>query len=294
METYMVRLEKSLSKLSDVQVRVAQYMLDNLEKVVFMTIEDIARETNVSPSTVVRLASALGFHGFTEMLNSLQDIVKERLITPDELVSKYTESAEQTVYDVFNETVEKDISLIRHTLRGITNEKIDTALTILRDASRIAVIGLRSSYASAQFAAHTLNEILGNTTLLSLGYGSLPEEVMKFKNGDVLLAISFPRYSKTTLNVVKLAHENGCKVISITDSILSLLALYSDLVLPCQFRGLIVHNSIVPAISIINAITNSLGYELEKNGKNFRERLKTTDRILKEWDTLIYTKRESE
>ena len=122
-------------------------------------------------------------------------------------------------------------------------------------AKRIYILGVRSSAALASFLYFYLNPVFENVVLVDTSSGSeMFEQMFRISEEDVCVAISFPRYSKQTINALRFINDRGTKIIAITDSNVSPIAEYADTLLVAKSDMVSVVDSLVAPLSLINAL----------------------------------------
>lgn len=250
------RIKQHLPEFSKSQKLIAEYILQHYDKAAFMTASKLGKKINVSESTVVRFANAIGFDGYPELQKSLQDLVKMKLTTIQrlELAEDYTENN-----NIVQFVLKSDLENIKATLDTLDIEVFNKVVDSLFEARRIYIIGLRSSMALAEFLGFYLNLILDNVRVVSYGVSDIFEQLLRVGESDVVIGIGFPRYSRRTIDALKYAKEKKAKVIAITDSNLSPLTESADCVLLAKSNIASFVDSLVAPLSLINALIVSVG-----------------------------------
>lgn len=265
------------------QKRIANYILEHYDKAAYMTASKLGVIVGVSESTVVRFAIELGFDGYPEMQRSLQELIRMRLTAVQRV-----DVANDLIGDgdVLDKVLESDSDKIRRTLEDIDRTAFDEAVEKIVTAKNIYIIGVRSSSALAGFLNFNLRMIFDNIRFVQTTSGSeMFEQIMNIGENDVLIAISFPRYSTRIVNAVEYAHSAGADVISITDSEQSPIAANADQVLLARSDMASFVDSLVAPLSIINAIIVAVA---RKRPEDVRSRLEKLEKIWDEYE--VYTK----
>lgn len=267
--------------------KIAEFILTHYDKAAFMTASKLGDCVGVSESTVVRFASELGFEGYPELQKALQDQMRTRLTS----VQRIEVSIDRFGHDeIFKRVLLHDIDRIRQTLEESTSEFFGSAVNIIVGAHRIYIMGLRSSASLASFMGYYFNLMLPNVTVIETGSRSeLYEQLMHMTKDDVLIGISFPRYSKQTVHALDFAKTIGARSIAITDSADSPIAQKSDISLFAKSDMVSFVDSLVAPMSLINALILAVSIQNRDTvSKNF-ERL---DKIWEEYE--VYEKNEGE
>ncbi len=239
-------------KLSKGHKKLAQYITENYDKAAFMTASKLGEKVGVSESTVVRFATEMGFKGYPELQKELQQMIKSKLTAVQRMEVSSNLIGEQ---DAIKKVLNGDIELIRDTLEQISAEEFTKAVETINNAKRIYILGVRSSAALASFLYFYFNPVFENVVLVDTSSGSeMFEQMFRIGSEDVCVAISFPRYSKQTINALRFINDRGTKIIAITDSKDSPIAEYADNLLVAKSDMVSVVDSLVAPLSLINAL----------------------------------------
>ena len=248
----LTMIQGRMPDLSKGQKQIANFILAHYEKAAYMTASKLGGLVGVSESTVVRFAIELGFDGYPELQRSLQDLIRTRLTAFQRIEVTNHLIGDN---DVLDKILLSDADKIRHTLESIDREAFNTAVDRIIAARHIYIIGVRSASSLASFLSQNFQLIFDNVHFVQTTSGSeMFERIMRIGEGDVMIAISFPRYSKRTINAVEYARENGANVIALTDSVLSPIARYADELLTAQSDMASFVDSLVAPLSVINAL----------------------------------------
>lgn len=239
-------------KLSKGHKKLVEYITDNYDKAAFMTASKLGEKVGVSESTVVRFATEIGFKGYPELQKELQRMIKSKLTAVQRMEVSSNLIGEQ---DAIKKVLNGDIELIRKTLDSVSSVEFSKAVETINSAKRIYVLGVRSSAALASFLYFYLNPVFENVVLVDTSSASeMFEQMFRIGENDVCVAISFPRYSKQTINALRFINDRRTKIIAITDSDDSPIAEYADTLLVAKSDMVSVVDSLVAPLSLINAL----------------------------------------
>lgn len=257
-------IQSQYTRLSKGQKLIAQYILNNYDKVAFMTASKLGDTVGVSESTVVRFANALGYNGYPKLQAALQELIKNKLTTVQrvDMADEYSSD-----YAILNKVLKSDIDNIRVTLEEIDEKAFEEASNKLLNARKIYILGARSSFVVAQYLGFYLDVILDNVHVIRMDMGDAFEQVVRMSEEDVVITISFPRYSKKSYQLVSYAKEKGAHVISITDSLFAPVASLSDNTLLTKSNMASFVDSLVPPLSVANALAISVGMKKKEDIK---------------------------
>ena len=266
-------IQGQYARLSKGQKLIAQYILNNYDKVAFMTACKLGETVGVSESTVVRFANALGYSGYPKLQEALQELIKNKLTTVQRVEMARSEYSDDAT--ILNKVLKSDIDNIRDTLEGIDKNAFKCAAESILKARKIYILGMRSSFTIAQYLGFYLDIILDNVHIVRMDMGDAFEQVVRMNEEDVLISISFPRYSRKSYQVAKYAKSKGAHIISITDSMFSPVASLSDNILLVKSNMASFVDSLVPALSVANALAISVGMKEKEDIKEYFNDLET-------------------
>ncbi len=248
--------------------RLAEFINQNPEKAIFMTATALGDVCQVSESTVVRFAVALGYKGFPDMRKALRSAVRQSLTSAE----RFAIASSIDEREVLRTVLRNDEQNLRKTMDSISQAEMDDAVTRLLAARRIYIMGLRSAAPLAQFLYHYLHQILDDVVLVHNATGDVFEEVARITGRDVMVGVSFPRYSARTLECMRFARENGAQVIGLTDSESSPLRETCDVCLCASTDMGSFVDSLAAPMSVINALIVSVGlHRREELAEHFKQ-----------------------
>lgn len=248
----MVIMNKRYKTMSKGQKILARYTMENYTKVAFMTASKLGETVGVSESTVVRFANALGFSGYPKFQDALQELIKTKLTTVERVEMANRDYSSDS--KILGNVLKTDIENIKETMDSLEEKSYEDAINLMISAKKVYVMGLRSSIYVAKYLGYYLNYILDDVVIVRMDMGEPVEQMIKLGPGDVLIAISFPRYSRKTIQVARFAKNRGAKVIAITDSNNAPTAKISDVVVTVRNNMVSFVDSLVPAFSVANAL----------------------------------------
>ncbi len=234
--------------------RIAAFIAEHSDKAAFMTAVTLGHNCGVSESTVVRFATAMGYEGYPELQAALQELVRQRLTASE----RFNIASEIKENDVLRTVLRNDMRNIRLTTEDLSQEDFDRAVELLLSARRIYVMGLRSAAPLAQFFGHYLRLIFDEVVMVQNTIGEAFDEVERIGDVDVLVGMSFPRYSTRTVECMRIARENGARVIAVTDGALSPLSQVADVCLYAHTDMASFVDSLAAPLSLLNALIVAL------------------------------------
>ena len=250
-------IQERMPTLSKGQRRVAQFILDAYDKAAFMTASRLGETVQVSESTVVRFAAELGCGGYPNMQRALQEMVRSKLTSIQRIEVANDRLSGQ---DVLSTVMQADMELIRATLTEVDRERFSRAVDAILAARHIYILGLRSSAALADFLGFYFQMIFDNVQVVhTSSSGEIFEQLLRVGPEDVVIGLSFPRYSSRTVQALRFARDRGAGVVALTDSETSPLAETATELLLAQSDMASFVDSLVAPLSLVNALIVAVG-----------------------------------
>jgi len=271
-------IESAMPDMSKSHKKIAGYILDYYDKAAFMTAVRLARFTDVSESTVVRFAMELGFDGYPEMRRALQDAMRGKLTS----VQRIRVAKDRLgTGDILSHVLSSDIEQIRQTMEQTDSEDFAKAVDAICAARNIYILGLRSSSFLAKFMGFYFDLLFNNSRVISESPDSeVFEQIVRLSEGDLLIAISFPRYSRRTIKTMQYSRTVGAKIIAITDGLASPLTELADISLCARSDMISFLDTLVAPLSLVNALVVAVS---EKAPGDLYENFERLERIWEEY-----------
>lgn len=273
MENLFMKIDNMRDKLSKGQKRIAEYIEQHYDKAAFMTASRLGETVGISESTVVRFAVEIGYDGYPKLQRAMQELIKDKLTSVQRIE---VTSARFGDDDVLTSVLNQDIEKIKRTIEEISHEDFRAAVKSIVEAKNIYIFAVRSSSALANFLGYYFQLIFGNVRVLNTTSKiEIYENLIHINENDVIIGISFPRYSKTAVEGMKFASDRHASVIAITDSMLSPLVSPADHVLLASSDMASIVDSLVAPLSLINALIVATVIERKASVESTFQRLET-------------------
>ena len=287
MSDLMSKIQSGMSEFSKGQRSIARYIIEHYDKAAFMTASKLGATVGVSESTVVRFATELGYGGYPHLQKALQEMIRNKLTAVQRMEVTNDRMGNR---DVLRAVLNSDIEKIRLTLDELDQETFNTVVEEILNAKHIYILGVRSSYALSSFIGFYFNLMFDNVRLVHTTSASEAfEQILRVGEGDVVLGISFPRYSRRTLQALEYARYSGATVIALTDSRLSPLSQTAHYTLIAKSDMASFVDSLVAPLSVINALIVALGMRKQQEVSDIFNKLETI------WDEYqVYEKLDNE
>lgn len=275
----LIRIHDGYPKMSKGQKLLADYITDHYDKAVYLTASKLGSVVGVSESTVVRFAGELGYDGYPGLQRALEDMIRTRLTALQRMEVSRSRMDED---HILSSILQSDIENIKETMNLVDDEAFKEAIDMILRAKTIYILGVRSSGPLASFLSYYMNLIFDNVKLINTNSISETfEQMLKIGPADVMIGISFPRYSKRTVKAMEFAKARGASVIAITDSEQSPIAASAECVLKAHGNMVSFVDSMVGPMSLLNALVVALS--MNRQGE-VKENLENLENIWKEYD----------
>ena len=269
------KIQEMYSTFTPSQRNVADYFLKNYDSCAFLTLDDIALRIGVSTTTVIRFARTMGYRGYSELQRDIQDSVMSKVSLPE----RFVQIPKNTPHNqMLRETAENDIMNINRTLEMVSDEALEKAVKMLSGARNVYVLGMRSSFSLAYYAASRLGQIRPRIRLIESVGMVFPEELTETGPEDVCLAFTFPRYSRTTSSLLNLMKESGIKIILMTTPEKEGIVKIGDVTLFCSIQGDSFKNSLSGPSCLVNYLVKAVA---DQEPERAMETLEKTEDILR-------------
>ena len=276
------RIESSYPRLSPRLRQAARYMLGQPDDVALSSMRRVAERAGVHPSTMVRLAHALSYPGYGELREPFRRHLTGGRHYADRARDLVTRGTGSETAALLGELANQDIANIERTYAGVAADDFAAAVDALGDARRIYVVGLRKCFPVAAYF-HYAHQMFRDNAVLAAGRDTLlTDELRTLGAEDAMLAVSFSRYTRDTVEAVAHAAARGAAVVAITDSRLSPLAASARHVLVTAKRSPSFFGSLVGALSLAQALIAAL---VARGGDDAIAALGATERHLDAFDT---------
>ncbi|MGG2020267.1 MurR/RpiR family transcriptional regulator [Pseudomonas sp. S8] len=256
--------------------RIASYMSQQSERIMVDRISDIARECEVHPSAIVRFSQRFGFSGFSEM----QALFRTAYTHKASPVHNYqqrirsmiaNQSQQASDGDLARECIDATRSGIERLGRELDDVAFEKAVDLIVNADNIYVVGVRRSFAVADYLVYNLQHTHKRIHLVSGLGGSYREQMRSVRSGDLVIAISFTPYAKETQHCLRYARQQQANTLILTDSHLSPLAKNANSLLLINEGSALAFRSLSATLCLCQALFVAVAYRLELNVDEIHE-----------------------
>ena len=269
----ITKIKDNYSDLSKGHKKIADYVLSKYDKAAYLNASALAAEVGISESTVVRFAYELGCDGFASFQRALQEIIPNKLTSVQRMDVTTSRMGDK---DILTTVMQADLEKIKQTLEDTDRDEFSGAVDTIINAESVYILGVRSAASIAQFVYYYTTLLLPNVKLLHTSSSSeIFEQLIRTDKNAVVLAISFPRYSKRTLKAVQFASSRGSKIITIADSPYAPINEYATHKLIARSDMASFVDSLVAPLSLVNSLIVAIGMRKKEEVKKTFEQLES-------------------
>ena len=266
-ESFFDRLDAIYGYLNGMQRRIAEHWRTHAARVAEQSAEETADQLGITADDLTQMAQIMGYLDYTQLQADLRESLLDGGTVPQRV-----SSALQMQMDQLCAQLENDRNNLEKTMQLLPPEAIGRSISMLQQANKIWILGLRTSFSLAYYSYLRLSRVREQVNLVHATGLEYPEELSEIGTGDVLLAYLFPRYSKMTANLILLARGQGAKVLLVTDERAESLDAYADLMLPCFTRGVGETVSLAAPMSVSTFFAEALAQRIPQMAAKQAER----------------------
>ena len=256
-EDVIDELRRQYDRLTQSQKRIAEYIVDHPDRVAFSTVDQMAGQLGVNPSTIVRFTYRLGLKGFPDLQERTRQLVRGQLSAASEIVNENSVLV-HLEGTAFGTSLGQDLQNLRRTIAALKVEDLQRASDMIAAARRVFVVGSFNAYSVAFFLGLALDRIRGNTTIWSGDMTLQASQSLALGPEDCLIAFTSAPYAVSTQRAALLAKDARAKVIAVTDTPISAVGQIADVILAAASTGAGLQNSFLAAMAVANALLNGV------------------------------------
>ena len=265
MSSLVTKIGKQVNQMTKSQKKVANYLLFNMDKLLFFTADELAKAANVSTATVVRFARELDFEGYTDMQKAARLRFHDREEEPEDLPQSSPE--EDSSEYLLEKSFRQDIQNLKRTFQDLSREDLERACTLLKTSRRVYLVGMRISRSMATYAYINWGMLRKGVHLIHNEGLDYAEELIEINSEDLIVAFWAPRYKRATYQMLSHAKRQKASVLLITNREFNLTMEEGDfdVILRCCMENSSYQSSFVAPVTLVNYLTRQLELEFSKD-----------------------------
>ena len=252
------------TRLTKKEKRIAEFFLDEEQRVFLMNVADIAKTIDVSDTSVIRFIKSLGFENFTDFKNSGQEDIKSRLDKTNDFIKNLDIIKENSIEQLYIHKINEEVNKI---FNSNSQKQIKKISNLIMKAKNKYIVGFKSTAGIANFFGVRLGFMLENVSTFNIDDSVVVNSIFNIKQEDILIIFDYPMYSKAAVVLAKIARENKAKILLFTDSDNAPLAEYSDILYKVKLNGISVFNSLISTQILIEYLLTYISQFIEEKSK---------------------------
>ena len=252
------------TKLTKKEKRIAEFFLDEEQRVFLMNVADIAKTIDVSDTSVIRFIKSLGFENFTDFKNSGQEDIKSRLDKTNDFIKNLDIIKENSIEQLYIHKINEEVNKI---FNSNSQKQIKKISNLIMKAKNKYIVGFKSTAGIANFFGVRLGFMLENVSTFNIDDSVVVNSIFNIKQEDILIIFDYSMYSKAAVVLAKIARENKAKILLFTDSDNAPLAEYSDILYKVKLNGISVFNSLISTQILIEYLLTYISQFIEEKAK---------------------------
>lgn len=261
------------------QRTIADYLVEHLQTVPFLSIPELAHRIGVSEATIVRFAKRIGFAGFSDLKMVLVDLLRQQLPAAGDDTSNAPVSD-----DVLTTVARLEVTNIERSIEAIDRAVFDAAAEAVHQAPHTYTFGMGVSAHLAELAAYTLTQIGVRARCFSTRYSSPREQLVVVEPNDLVIVLSFPPYSKQTLRLLEEANDRGAGTIAVCDRLTAPAASRARWTLPVRSDNMMFTNAVAAVTVLFNALAGEVA---SSHRQDAIDAISAINRVLTDDDNII-------
>ncbi len=268
-------VRQRLDSLSPAERRLARALLASYPIAGLESVARFAERAGVSPPTVTRFITKLGFRGYPEFQESLRHEVQARLSSP---LARYRDEPQRAGTDsILGGALEVSAHNLQATLGLLSHRDVNEAVTALADVRRrVMVLGGRVSATLARYLAGQLHLLRPGIGLVDSDRSAPAQQLIDMRKTDVLVVFDYRRYQPDTIESARVAASRGCNVVLFTDQWLSPASAFARQVLVTSVETVGPFDSLVGAMAVVEAVVAEV---LRRLGPRAEARMQNLERL---------------
>ena len=264
-----------LASLSPAERKLARVLLASYPIAGLESVARFAERAAVSPPTVTRFITKLGFRGYPEFQEVLRHEVQARLSSP---LERYRdEHSERGAGSLLADSLDVSRRNLQATIEQLSHHDFEEAVGLLSDLRRrVLVLGGRVSAQLARYLRGQLHLLRPGVTLVDVERSAPAQQLIDLRKGDVFVVFDYRRYQADTIESARIASAQGANVVLFTDPWLSPASAFARHVLVTSVETVVPFDSLVAATAVVEAMVAAV---LDRLGPRAQARMQSLDRL---------------
>ena len=245
------RVLKVYEALSPQQKLVADFMLEHVREVAFLSVPELSARTGASDATVVRFAQCLGFDGFASLKHALSSALREQVVSA---LPKPLSELKQKHEDAVSRVMALELSNIQKSVDALDRKIVAEAADALYAADHVFAFGVGISGHFADLFVYQLLQIGVRASTIPNRLPTPAEALAAARASDLVAVFSFPPYYEATISLARAAKQQGLTLLAFSDKLSAKVARVADHVLTARSENMMYTNAFAAMSVVLNAL----------------------------------------
>lgn len=265
-------IEDKYEGFSKTNKQLARYIREHTNTAAFLSIKEMEAASGVSVASISRFVKEIGCQGYADFQKHLAGMLLKNVTPMREIKDSIVRHSEGGTLKTLIEANQRTLAFL---YSDDLQKNFDATVERIKNLrGKLYITAARSSFCVAYFLYFMLKAFMSNVELLVDDHSDISNRLVYVTPKDMLIAISYSRYTRISYEVASFFRELGCCVVSITDSYQSPVALRSNYVL--LGKNIDGAYSFAGAMTLVNCLVTALG---QLDGEQTLEKMKRQDAI---------------
>jgi DNA-binding MurR/RpiR family transcriptional regulator len=277
---FFSKIREGALNFSPKNMALANFVVQNYQRVAFMTARQLAQKCGVSESTVMRFVTSLGYTGYPDFLRTLQGIVNYELtaverfeITPQRKEEKGGPSRKRKDERIARKTILREIENLKRLHDQFSEEEFDRGVEEIVKAKQVVILGFRVSASLAIYFGYLLKKVKEMVSVITQGGSTVYDQMGSLEKDSLIIAIGFRRYPNELIDILRYCKSRGLKILAITDNMVSPVAAMADLIQVVEYTGESFVDTFAAPICLINGLIAETAMRDKKKSLSMLDKL---------------------
>ena len=250
-------LAKTFGLLSPKRQELFRPVLENPRHFVLLNVRELAHELKVDPATALRVALKMGFGSYREFQHYLHELSVSQATSLDTMETSKAKSSDLSAH--VREAVDIDVRNLQKFRNALDTDRLAAVAKRIHRARRIIILGGDLATNLVGFLHYHLI-LLGFLALPATSSGEAAHLCSSSGKGDLLIAMSFRRGLRMTVEGLRQARVNGAYCIGIADTLVSPIARFANECFIASVETLSFGASYAAPMCLLNGVLTAVGH----------------------------------
>lgn len=250
-------IRSRIGSFTPAERKIASYILEQTQEVAMISVQELGARLQTGPATIMRVVRKLKYPGLSALKNEIKQDIRSNNSPLVHFKSTLDHGIETGLAEI-RHIAEQEVKNINESISLLSKSSFSHAVSLIIHSHHVNTVGVGISSHLASTSAFLFRKIGIKADAISHTGLRLTESIIPLGKGDVLIAFSFPPYSKETIEAAAMAKKQGVPVIGMTNQPLAPIAEYCDAVLVAKTESRIPSNSLSAPLLVMSGIISAV------------------------------------